>query len=136
MKEDTEAIHSEGHPKNIIEPKTSAAPKAKVSRKKCKARKLSKMEVADIIIKHKLENQLELLRYATELRNSGSTDLYRFCIAKSSKALVEFIGTVWDAENAEKVLERRKSSRMEILMSAQGTSCVCEGDWKQCALEW
>ena len=135
VKEDTEAIHSEGHPKKVKEPKTSAASKAKVSRKKCKARKLSKMEVADIIIKHKLENRLELLRYATELRNSGSTDLYRFCIEKSSKALVDFIGTVWDAENAEKVIERRKSSRMEILMSAQGSSCVCEGEWIQCALE-
>ena len=61
--------------------------------------------------------------------------MYRFCIEKSSKTLVDFIGTVWDAENAEKVIERRKSSRMEILMSAEGTYCVCEGEWMQCALE-
>ena len=42
---------------------------------------------------------------------------------------------MWDVENTEKVIEHRKSSRMEILMSAQGTSCVCEGEWMQCALE-
>ena len=61
--------------------------------------------------------------------------MYRFCIEESSKTLVDFIGTVWDVENIEKVIERRKSSRMEILMSAHGTSCVCEGEWMQCSVE-
>ena len=63
--------------------------------------KLSKIEVADIIIKHKIENRLELLRFASQCRKSGASDLYQFCIERSSKTSVDFIGTVWDAENAE-----------------------------------
>ena len=97
--------------------------------------KLSKIEVADIIIEDKIENRLELLRLATQCRKSGASDLYLFCIERSSKMLVDFIGTDWDAENAEKVIERRKLSRMEILNQSLATTCTCEGQWVKCALE-
>ena len=79
VKEDEQALRSEGHPERIDRPKTAAALEARTRRKQNK-RKLSKIEVADIIIKHKIENRLEILRFATQRRKSGASDLYQFCI--------------------------------------------------------
>ena len=96
LKEDKQVLRSEGHPDRIDRPKTAAASEVRTRRRQNK-HKLSKIEVADIIIQHKIENRVELLRLATQYRKSGASDLYLFCIERSSKPLVDFIGTVWDA---------------------------------------
>ena len=60
-KEDEQLLRSEGQPDRIDRPKTAAASEARTRRRK-NMHKLSKIEVADIIIEHKIENRLELLR--------------------------------------------------------------------------
>ncbi len=135
MKEDEEVAFSEGHPEQIAKPKTQAASAARTRKRTRKCRKLTKLDVADVIIKKKIANRMELLQHATSLKRNGDTDLYRFCIERSTKTLVEFIGTVWDAENAEHILQRKKLSRMDIFTKALESPCICEGQWLQCALQ-
>ena len=79
-----------------------------------------------MIISKKLSNRLELLRNTSALKKNGKTELYEFCISRSTKTLVEFIGTVWDAENAEQTMMWQLMKRMDILKKALKNRCNCE----------
>ena len=48
---------------------------------------------------------------------------------------MDFISTVWDTENADRILERKALSRMEILSKALDSPCECDRQWLKCALE-
>ena len=135
LKEDPNVEFSRGHPKKVMKPRTYVASKTKSRQRKVKSSKLSKIEVADLIISNKLSNRLELLRHASALKRNGKTELYEFCISRSTKTLVEFIGTVWDAENAEQTMMRQLMKRMDILKKALENRCICEGQWLICAQE-
>ena len=109
-----------------MKPRTQAASAAKVGKKLKKPKKLSKLEVAEIIAKMNLRTRIELLQHANMLRKRGNANLYQFCIERSTNTLVDFISTVWDTENADKILERKALSRMEILSKALDSPCECD----------
>ena len=48
-KEDENVLYSDGHPDTIVKPRTQVASAAKVGKKLKKPKKLSKLEVAEII---------------------------------------------------------------------------------------
>ena len=92
----------------------------------CPEKKLTKMN---------LKTRIELLQHANMLRKRGNANIYQLCIERSTKTLVDFISTVWDTENADKILERKALSRMEILSKALDSPCECDRQWLKCALE-
>ena len=131
-KEDENVLYSDGHPDTIVRPRTQAASAAKVGKKLKKPKKLSKLEVAEIISRMNLKTRIQLLQHANMLRKRGNANLYQFCIERLTKTLVDF---VWDTENADKILERKALSRMEILSKALDSPCECDRQWLKCALE-
>ena len=135
LKEDLNVEFSRGHPKKVMKPRTYVASKTKSRQRKVKSRKLSKIEVTDLIISNKLSNRLELLCHDSALKKNGKTELYEFCISRSTKMLVEFIGTIWDAENAEQRMMHQLMKRKDILKNALENRCICEGQWLICAQE-
>ena len=134
IKEDDSVLYCYGHPERIVKPRTQAASSARVAKRGKNRKKLSKIDVADIITKRKLKTRIELLQHANVLRKRGNGTLYQFCIERSTKTLVDFIGTVWDAENADNILKRKAMDRMEILSKALESPCECDREWIQCAL--
>ena len=68
-------LHSEGHADRTDWAKTAAASEAKTKRRQNK-HKLSKIEVAGIIIKHKIVNLRKLLWLATQCRSFYGLQLW------------------------------------------------------------
>ena len=114
IKEDDSVLYCYGHPERIVKPRTQAVSSARVAKRGKTRKTLSKIDVADIITKRKLKTRIELLQHSNVLRKRGNGTLYQFCIERSTKTLVDFIGTVWDAENADNILKRKAMDRMEI----------------------
>ena len=138
-KEDDSVLYCYGHPERSVRPETQAASSASVAKRGKDRKKLSKIDVADIVTKRKLNPRIELLQHANVLRKRGNGPLYQLCIERSTKTLVDFIGTVWDAENADNILKRKAMDRMESLSKALESPCECDREWIQCAvsiLEW
>ena len=134
-KEDENVLYSIGHLDTIFKLSYQASSAAKVKKKLRNPKKLTKVEVAEIIIKTNMKTRTELLQHANWLLRRGNITLYPFCIEKSTKTLVDFISNVWDTEIADKMQERKPLSRVEFLPKALDSPCECNRAWLKCALE-
>eukprot|EP00794_Sanderia_malayensis_P004042 gene4042-biopygen2520 len=135
-KEDRHVLYSDSHPDVVVKPKTYAATNVKVTKKmEKKGKRMGKLEVAELIVKNSIHDRIHLLQHANALRKEGQPALYKFCIERSTKTIVEFIATVWDAETAEQTLQRQNMLRMEILTNALDKPCICDRQWLKCATE-
>ena len=45
----------------------------------------------------------------------------------------ELIQSVWSMERAQQMLDRRSMSHTDLLKKAYNNTCVCQGEWLQCA---
>ena len=155
--EDIDALHSPGHP-NLASgksPKTKASTKALrraakqrrsleseakpgpsgVSKKK---RRLSNLDVSELLLKNGIKRDIELLALANTQKAEGICDLAEFVLGKSDKSLKELIACTWKMENASKTLQRENKSRMSLIRQSKSEAqCVdgCNGNWQECALQ-
>eukprot|EP00794_Sanderia_malayensis_P021425 gene21425-biopygen73 len=160
-KEDKEALHSDGHPDltSATSPRTSKSSKKLMCKKRersanrmepvdgidhqpgpsrpPKARRLSNLDVADVIITKTITDEMGLYALANEQKLEGKTDLANFVFGKGNKGVNELILQAWKMNDSARKIERGKVTRMERIESAVTGECVneCEGQWLVCAKE-
>ena len=135
-KQDTQVLRSENHPASIAFPKTSSAIRNRSSHKKGKGaqkKRLSNLEVSNIIVSHSIDSKLHLLALAKKRKTNGDSRLYEFVLNRGEKRVNELIQSVWSMERAQQTLDRRSMSRTDLLKQAYNNTCVCQGEWLQCA---
>ena len=103
----------------------------RVSEKKRRRKNLSVYDVSQIAVQKGIKTRLELLVLANQQKKEGKTDLAEFIANRGSKAVDEALAVGWEIEEAEKKLERCKSSRTGILYREMGKECVdgCSRRW-------
>ena len=165
--EDKQALHSDAHPnlRAVGSPKTKACTKA--TRRKAalgrkasdsgaagevpgpsgvqsgmqsnrKRRRLSNLEVSEILLQNEIKREVELLALANEQKAEGKKDLAEYVFGKSEKGLQELIATTWKMNEAMSAIQRESRSRMETIRNqAENGNCVegCAGEWLTCANE-
>ncbi len=157
-KSDTNYEESEGHPdlRNGYRPRTYNASvskrrnigckrkasnndsnKRKKQPKSGKKKRLTALQVSDIILKKKIENVTELHALAQEQRDNGKTDLVEFILNRTPKSLADLLDTTLKMKCAKEKLARTQKTHMEILTEAFESDCpaACNGLWLKCARE-
>ena len=156
-KSDTDYEESEGHPdlRNGYGPRTNNASvskrnigcKRKATNKDSNKRKkqsksgmkkrLTALQVSDVILKKKIQNITELHALAQEQRENGKTDLVEFILNRTPKALADLLDTTLKMKCATEKLARTQKTRIEILTEAFSSICPagCNGLWLKCARE-
>lgn len=151
LKEDTEPLHSDGHPNLESEeaPRTSEAnhsrkakaagkrAKAKRSTKKGKVKRLSVYDVTRVIRKNNIKSRLELIALATSQEKEGKTNLIEFIANRGYKIVDDALNVAWEFADAHEALTRSKMTRVEILQQQFNSSCVqgCNKKWLECAVD-
>lgn len=104
---------------------------------KMKKKRLTPLDVSNIILKKNIKTETELLALAQEQREQGKTDLVEFILNRSPKVTGDILTTTWEMKGAGEKIARSKKSRIDILQQASRSDCVtgCNGDWLRCANE-
>jgi hypothetical protein len=107
--------------------------------KTCRKRKkrLSALQVSEIIHAKSIKTQTELFALAQEQKHNGKCDLSEFIMNRQPKAIAHILKTTWDMSNAQAKLDRSRKTRIELLIEAAQGGCIegCEGRWLACAQE-
>ncbi|XP_068757528.1 dihydroxy-acid dehydratase 2-like [Montipora capricornis] len=132
-KEDMLAIQSENHPDlgRIGAPITSNACSANRAGSKRNRKALSIFDVSQLAVVKGIKTRLELLAFANQQKQGERTDLAEFIANRGGKADEEALSVGWEMEKAEGELARSKMTRIELLYSELGKTCVegCDGRW-------
>ena len=145
-KEDSEAVHSSGHPDLTSAPKTEAAIASKkrkdkkdsrATTKKRKEERLTVYDVCKIIQEKGITSRLQLIALATAQEREGKKCLVQFIANRGHKAVDEALCLAKEFSEVESKLKRSKKTRMEILHEAKERECVatCEGKWFEAAIQ-
>ena len=145
-KEDTQALHSSGHPDLATVPKTEAAiaskkrkSKGDSSGKKRKQReeRLTVYDVCKIIQAKSITTRLQLVCFATAQEREGKQCLAQFIANRGHKAVDEALALAKEFSSAESLVERSKKTRVQLLQEAKESECVagCEGKWFDAAIQ-
>ena len=156
-KHDTMVYHSTEHPNldEVASPKTKRCQQFYLKRRRnqrdnaternaveCpttskRMKKLSNLEVADFIEKNGIKCETELLAIANAQKQEGKKDLADFVLSRNSKSLNDLIQQTWKMNDASLALQRRESSRMDLMRTAASSKCAmnCDGEWIKCAKE-
>ena len=114
------------HPRTVQAPRTLNATKAncKKGEKRLKEKKkLTNLQVADLIIKFKMRTMLEVLAYANSRKLVWDSVLYEFVLNRGQKKLSELLKSVWDMQFAREKLERSSQTRLETLQEYLKEKC-------------
>ncbi len=133
IKEDGNFVTSGNHPERVSAPKTGKATKAK--NRKAMKKRLSNLQVSNVILKNRIHSRVHLLAYAKAQSSKGDTSLYEFILNKGTKKCHELLEAVWEMEGAKEKIDRASLSRLQILKQQLQQNCVCEGEWLHCAQE-
>jgi len=140
-KSDVNAICSTQHPDLTNPPRTTAASSSKRKNSggpstRAKKKRFDALDLSNIIIKHNIRTDTELLSFAHGQKVEGKNDVCLYLLNNKQKC-INIIKTTWDMENAGQLLQRQKKSRMDILQEALESDCIqdCNGQWKTYAVE-
>ena len=78
---------------------------------------MSNLDLSELLVKLNIKDTTELYTWKKE-KKVGKKDLANYILLQSSKKLDELQQISWCMEEATKVLDMRKTSRMEILRKA------------------
>lgn len=100
-------------------------------------KRLSSLELSEIILEKKIKTCTELRALAREQKEEGKTDIAQFIVNRGAKVVAEVVETVWEMENSQENLERKRKNRIEILQQFRQEDCMenCSGQWLECAEE-
>ena len=145
-KEDSEAVHSSGHPDLTTALKTEAAIACKkrkdkndsrATKKKRKEERLTVYDVCKIIQEKGITTRLQLISLATAQEREGKKCLVQFIASRGHKAVDEELCLGKEFSEVESKLKRSKKTRMDILHEAKERECVatCQGKWFEAATQ-
>ena len=140
IKEDVDVLHSENHPDLTNPPRTGNATQArrqgKTQRTRSRKRSFDAVDLSELVEKYHIRDKTELLNVVKKQKVEGKRDLALYVFNNVEKS-VKIINTVWEMNNAEKVIQRRTTERMQVLKQALDGECVtdCEGRWLSMAKE-
>ena len=142
----TDVLHSPGHPtlQEIASPKTKraftqfsdnakkrrmSAPTSTVTINEnqpsaSKPKKLCNIDVSEFIAANNIRNESELVVVAKACHRESEKGLYKFIINKSSKSLSELLDLTCNMNDASKIVERAKESRISILKTHLEKECL------------
>ena len=143
-KDDTEALHSLGHPDLTTVPKAEAAIAGKKRKakevsagikKKRDEERLTVYEVFKIIQAKSITTKLELVCLATAQEREGKLCLAQFIANRGHKAGDEALALAKEFSTAESLMGRCKKTKVQILQEAKEGECVmgCAGEWFEAA---
>ena len=153
-KEDTEAVHSPGHPDlsdNSVPPRTESAitsrkrtAKGRGSGQKKtqgKRQRLSVYDVCEIVQAKNISSRLELVCLAVSQKREGNTVLAQFIANRGNKAVDEALQLAKEFSEAEAQHLRSTKTRIDLLEEQSAGECQpgCEGKWLSAAyalLQW
>jgi len=129
-KEDTEALHSPGHPELTTVPKTEAATagkKRKANSKEVSAgiktkryeERLTVYEVCKIIQAKSITTRPELVCLATAQERERKLCLAQFIVSRGHKAVDEALAPSKEFSTAVSLMGRCKKTRVQILQEAK-----------------
>ena len=96
-KQDTQVLRRENHPAASDVPKTSSAIRNQSSHKTGKGaqkKRLSNVEVSNIIVSHSIDSKVHLLALAKKRQTNGDSRLYEFVSNRGEKRVNELIQSV------------------------------------------
>lgn len=140
-KEDTDAVHSQGHPDLSTCPRTETAissrkrkgkEKGPAKRKrKGREERMSVYDVCKLIQAKSLTTRLEVVYLATTQEREGKRSLAEFIANRGHKALDEALSLAKEFSEAESRYIRSKKTRIQLLEESKDGECVegCEGKW-------
>ena len=139
-KEDSEAVHSSGHPDLTTAPKTEAAIACKkrkgkkdsrASTRKRKEEKLTVYNVCKIIQEKGITTNLQLSALATAQKREGKKFSVHFIANRGHKAVDEAFCLAKEFSEVESKLERSKKPEWKFLHQAKEAECVAtfQGKW-------
>lgn len=150
-KSDKNVYHSKDHPnladagspktKNCIKAFRQKSSKSKSEKPECpkpkKPRRLSNLDVHEILLENQIKKKDELLALGKEQYVEGKKDLLSFVLSRNSKNIEDLIANTWQIEASRSIVERRNMSRMQLIEAAAQGNCEegCNGEWMQCAYE-
>eukprot|EP00794_Sanderia_malayensis_P006610 gene6610-biopygen5384 len=155
VKSDNNAFHSENHPNLSHSPKTKSGT---IARRRSKAenqegklassstksvyvphrkRRISNLEVSDIVLKNKIRKDVALLALANEQKVEGKNDLAEWVLSHQAKARAELISSTWGMQEASAKLLRQQTKRLDVIAQAVQKECIsgCNGNWLNAAKE-
>ena len=102
-----------------------------------KRKRLSAVEVSEIILEGGIKTRTELLALSQEYKQEGKTDIAEFMVNRGVGVVAEDIDTAWEMKHAMDKLKRSRICRMEILEELLAEECVadCNGNWHYFAHE-
>ena len=94
-------------------------------------------EVTEIIVEKFVKSLVELQALAHQQKKEGKTDLFKFLVNTTPRAVADILNTAWEIENAAEKLARSKKTPLELLQEVKEKECTegCGGLWKICAEE-
>ena len=147
-KNDRDVLHSTPHPdlENVTHFRTAAASEATRRRAENggnnvghRKRKLTNLNVMQIIRQKDLRDETALLALAQENFDEGATALMEFIADTPPQRYRQLITKTWKASTAKATLVRRQKSRMDCIEEALLLDCIpeCRDDkvWLQLARE-
>ena len=145
-KEDSEVVHSTGHPCLTTAPKTEAAIECKkrkdkkdsrATARKRKEERLTVYDVCKIIQQKGISTRLQLIALETAKKREGKKCSVQFIANRGRKAVDETFCLAKEFSEVESWVERSKKTRVEILHQAKEDECVatCQGKWFEAAIQ-
>eukprot|EP00111_Clytia_hemisphaerica_P013531 TCONS_00039776-protein len=97
--------------------------------------KLDEISVYEIITRRDIKTEDDLLLEARLQYDEGKSDLLSFVLRQSATKKKELIKTAWGVKDSKRKADRKKMSRMQILREARDMECVCNDQYRLCAVE-
>ena len=93
--------------------------------------------MTEIIVEKNVKSLVELQALAHQQKEEGKTDLVKFLVNTTPRAVADILNTAWEFENAAEKLARSKKTPLELLQEVKEKECTegCGGLWKNCAEE-
>lgn len=97
--------------------------------------KLDEISVYEIITRQNIKTEDDLLLEARLQYDEGKSDLLSFVMRQTASKKRELIKTAWGVKDSKRKANRKKMTRMEILREARDMECVCNDQYRLCAVE-
>ena len=107
------------------------------SNQTAKVRCLSKLDVAEFMVKNSIKSDDELFTAAYEKKSAGQKQLANLILNQSPKNLQDLISNTWKMQQAVANLQEKNVPRMDVIRRYSTTECVdgFNGTWLQCTMQ-
>lgn len=130
-KSDPSPLLSDDHPVLDNPPRTTNATQARrQGHRRGKKRCFDALDLSEVIEKNTIKDKTTLLNFVSKQKGEGKRDLPLYFLNNPDKCL-KIMEATWEMGNAKTLLDRRSSTRMELMYKALLQPCMeeCNGQW-------